>query len=149
MAVRATERSVSTLEYVYQARQIFYYVSDRLNQYEEKFEKDSKKYKDVVHAINHTLWNTPVYNAQMVFVSVQRANAIRIVDKESFNKRLAYLKQAEENLDLLETSITSLYDILGDKGHIKDKFLIELSQKIDSERKLIKGVKESDARRNI
>lgn len=146
MSVRVADRSVSTMEYIFQAHQLVRYITDRLNKYEAKLEKD-KKYKKVFQSINLALWNTPIYNAQMVYSNVQRANNVRIVDKQTLEIRSAYLQNALDNLDLLETSITSLYNEFS--GAIKDKFIVELTQKIDFERKLIKGVRSSDLRRGI
>lgn len=144
MSVRVADRSISTMAYIYQAHQLVQFVSDRLNKYEGKLEKD-KRYKAIFHTINLSLWNTPVYNAQMVYTYVQRANSVRITDQESLATRLAYLKSALDNLDLLETSITTLRNAFGQS--IQDHFLVELSRKIDEERKLIKGVQSSDFKR--
>ena len=132
------------MEYIYQAHQLVQYVADRLNKYEKKLEKD-KKYKDIFRAINLSLWSTPVYNAQMVYTYVQRANSVHVLDRESLDLRSTYLESALNNLNLLETSITTLRNAFG--PDIKDRFLIELSQKIDYERKLIKGVQSSDIKR--
>ena len=136
MSVRVANRNLSTMEYIYQAHQLVQYVADRLNKYEKKLEKD-KKYKDIFRAINLSLWSTPVYNAQMVYTYVQRANSVHVLDRESLDLRSTYLENALNNLNLLETSITTLRNAFG--PDIKDRFLIELSQKIDYERKLIKG----------
>lgn len=79
MSVRVANRNLSTMEYIYQAHQLVQYVADRLNKYEKKLEKD-KKYKDIFRAINLSLWSTPVYNAQMVYTYVQRANSVHVLD---------------------------------------------------------------------
>lgn len=144
MSVRASERGLSTMQYVYDAYSLVRFVSDRLNKYEAKAEKDIK-YKHLAKAINRALWNAPLFNAQQVYINVQRANAVRIVNKTTAEQRLAFLKNAEENLNLLGTSITTLYDQF--RGAIKDKFLIELQKRIEVLQKLIRGVKSSDLRR--
>lgn len=141
MSVIVAKRSVSTVEYVRQAQRIVDILQERLTKYQKKI-NTGVRYRHLAKSTFYPIWNAPLFDAQTVYRQVQLANLTKVTDKESFNKRLTHLDQASQYLKLLESDITTLYTSCS--SVIKDQFLIVLTQAIDKEVALIKGVKASD-----
>ena len=134
MSVRVVDRNLSKMEYVHNAQQIVFLVQERINKYMNKVACD-KRYKAFAKASQYSIWNSPIYHAQMVFQYCQLAYKMR----DSI-KRHDYLSNACQNLDLLESSTQTFYNSF--RAVIKDKFIILLTDKIDRQRSLIKGLEE-------
>lgn len=141
MSVIVAKRSVSTVEYVRQAQRIVDILQERLTKYQKKINA-GVRYRHLAKSTFYSIWNAPLFDAQMVYRQVQLANLTKVTNKESFNKRLTHLDQASQYLKLLESDITTLYTSCS--SVIKDQFLIVLTQAIDKEVALINGVKSSD-----
>ena len=131
MSVRKDKRNLSKMEYVNNAQQILFIVNERINKYVNKVATDIR-YKHFRKWSVHTIWNSPIYHAEQVYKYVLCANKER-----EPNKRLDYLSNANLNLELLESSTETFYHQF--KKVIKDKFIELLTEKIDIEKKLIKG----------
>ena len=131
MSVRKNQRTLSKMEYINNAQSIIYLVSDRINKYINKVATE-KRYKHFLKSSTYSIWNSPIYHSQQVYQYVQLANKER-----DAIKRLDYLSNASRNLDLLESSTQTVYQSF--KRVIKDKFIELLTDKIDFERKLLKG----------
>ena len=133
MSVRVADRSLSRMEYIHNAQQIVFIVTERINKYVNKI-SDKKRYKYFCKHSQFSTWNSPIYHAQMVYNYTLLANRER-----DFNKRLVYLDRANQNLALLETAIQTFYNRF--KKVIKDKFIMLVTDKIDYEYKLLDGCK--------
>lgn len=131
MSVRKDQRTLSKMEYINNAQSIVYLVSDRINKYINKVATE-RRYKHFFKSSTYSIWNSPIYHSQQVYQYVQLANKER-----DTIKRLDYLSNASRNLDLLESSTQTVYQSF--KRVIKDKFIELLTDKIDFERKLLKG----------
>ena len=131
MSVRVADRSLSRMEYIHNAQQIVYIITERINKYVNKL-SDQKRHKYYYKQSQYSIWNAPIYHAQLVFQYVQLANRER-----DCNKRIGYLSKANQNLTLLETAIQTFYNRF--KKIIKDKFIILITDKIDYEYKLLDG----------
>lgn len=131
MSVRVVDRNLSKMEYIHNAQQIVFLCEERIHKYINKISNDIR-YKHLTKSSLYSIWNSPIYHAQMVYQYCQLANKTR-----DTNKRLDYLSNASQNLDLLESSTQTFYKEF--KEIIKDKFIILLTEKIDYERTLIKG----------
>ena len=131
MSVRVADRKTSSMEYIHNAQQMIYIITERINKYVNKI-SDKKRYKFFCKQSQYSVWNAPIYHAQQVYQYVLLANKER-----DCNKRLAYLDSANQNLALLETSIQTFYNQF--KKVIKDKFIMLITEKIDYEYKLLNG----------
>ena len=132
MSVRVADRSLSKMEYVRNAQQMVYLIQERIAKYINKIDKD-KRYKHLSKSSQYSVWNSPIYHAQMIYKYCQIANMMRTPDN-----RLKCLSIASLNLQLLETSIQTFYKSF--KAVIKDKFIELLTDKIDYQKRLIDGV---------
>ena len=131
MSVRVADRSLSKMEYIHNAQQIVFIANERINKYVSKASK-KHKYRQLYKQAQYSVWNAPIYHAQMVYQYCQLANRER-----DFNKRLTYLSNASQNLALLETSLQTFYNTF--KSAIKDKFIMLITEKIDYQYKLLEG----------
>ena len=132
MSVRVPDRSLSKMEYVHNAQKLVFLIAERINKYINKVNKNNK-YKHLSKSSTYSIWNAPIYHAQMVYAYCQNAN-----DKRAFNKRLENLQMASLNLDLLESSLETFYKNF--REVINDKFIELATEKIDFQNALIKGV---------
>lgn len=131
MSVRVADRSLSRMEYVHNAQQILFIATERINKYVNKLcEKKRNKY--YYKQTQYSIWNSPIYYSQLVYNYCQLANKER-----DFNKRVAFLSKANQNLALLESTLQTFYNSF--KRVIKDKFIILITEKIDYQYKLLKG----------
>ena len=131
MSVRVCDRNTSKVEYVYNALQLSNLVNERMTKYANKI-ADSRRYKHFVKSSNYDLWKSPILFAKLVYHYCLCANKMR-----DTNKRLAYLSKASENLLLLKTSVQQFYDL--NRHIIKDKFIILLAEKVETQTKLLGG----------
>ena len=131
MSVRVADRGLSRMEYVHNAQQIVFIVTERINKYINKL-ADKKRRKDFYKRTQYSTWNSPIYHAQMVYQYTLLANRER-----DYNKRLEYLNMSNQNLALLETSLQTFYNRF--RAVIKDKFIMLVTEKIDYEYKLLHG----------
>ena len=123
------------MEYIHNAQQIFNLVKERIIKYINKVSSE-KRYKHFVKSSQYTLWNSPIYYAEKVYVCCQLANKMRNPET-----RLSYLNQASDNLVLLKSSVQTFYDHY--RKIIKEKFVILLAQKVETQERLLKGCKEN------
>ena len=119
------------MEYIHNAQQIVYLVTERINKYINKVASE-KRYKHFTKSATYSIWNPPIYHSQMVYQYCQLANKERNTEK-----RLSFLSNASRNLELLESSVQTFYQSF--KRVVKDKFIELLTNKIDFEKTLIKG----------
>ena len=131
MSVRVSERNQSRCEYVYNALQIANLVNERITKYANKI-ADKKRFKHFVKSHNYTLWNSPIFYAEQVYLNCQRANRTR-----DTNTRKQYLSKASENLKMLENSVQLFYNQY--RSIVKDKFIMLLAERIEYEVKLLAG----------
>lgn len=131
MSVRVADRNLSKMEYIHNAQIILNLTTERINKYVSKISNDAR-YKHFVKSSQYSIWNSPIYHAQMLYQYTQMANKTR-----DTNKRLEYLNNASQNLELLETSLETFYKRF--KAVINDKFIMLITEKIDYEKKLLKG----------
>ena len=131
MSVRVKDRGLSKMEYIHNAQQIVYLVTERINKYINKVASE-KRYKHFTKSATYSIWNPPIYHSQMVYQYCQLANTERNTEK-----RLSFLSDASRNLELLESSVQTFYQSF--KRVVKDKFIELLTNKIDFEKTLIKG----------
>lgn len=133
MSVRVDERNLSKIEYLYNAKQICNLVEERMTKYINKIAND-KRYKHFVKSSQYSIWNSPIYHATMCYNYCRLANKTR----DSI-KRLEFLKNAGDNLDLLETTTQKFYDKY--RSIVKDKYIMLLTDKIDYQKRLLDGCK--------
>ena len=131
MSVRVSDRNQSKVEYIYNAQQMCYLVRDRITKYANKV-ANSTRYKHFTKSSDYSVWNSPIYHAQMVYQYCQLANRER-----DTIKRLDYLSNAGRNLELLETSTQTFYDKY--RKIVKDKFMVLLATHIKYQKDLLKG----------
>lgn len=136
MSVRVADRGQSKMEYVHNAQQIVFLVKERITKYMNKVSND-KRYKAFVKSSTYSVWNSPIYHAQMVYNFCLLFYKERERKMRDTNKLLAYLSNASKNLDLLESSTQTFYDSY--KCIVKDKFINLLTDKIDFQRKILGG----------
>lgn len=134
MSVRVPDRRLSSMEYVHNAQQLVSLVKDRISKYVNKIANE-KRYKTFVKSAQYSVWNSPIYHAQMVYQYCQLAN-----DKtRTSEERLASVEDACRNLRMLETALQTFYDSF--RVVVKDKFIVLATEKIDKEKALLDGVK--------
>lgn len=136
MSVRVADRGQSKMEYVHNAQKLVFLTQERITKYMNKVSSD-KRYKDFVKSSTYSIWNSPLYHAQMVYKYSQLFYKEREKKKRDTNKLLAYLSGANKNLDLLESSTQTFYTQF--RGVIKDKFITLLTIEVDNQRKLLEG----------
>lgn len=133
MSVRVADRGLSRMEYVHNAQTILYIVNERINKYVNKAVAN-KKHKQLVKMSLYSLWNSPIYHAQLVYKYSELAYM-----KRKTTQGLKFLELLSQNLTLLESSLQTFYQSF--RPVIKDKFIILITEKIDYEKKLLKGVR--------
>ena len=131
MSVRVQDRNLSKAEFVYNAQQLVFILTDRLEKYQNKINKN-KRYKELAKSTFYSLWNSPLYHANLVYDYCSLASI-----SDNYNERLQHLSNASKNLKLVERSIETLYN--KNRSVIKDKFIIVITEKIDKQKALIKG----------
>lgn len=131
MSVRVSDRNTSKCEYVYNAFQLSNLVNERMTKYCNKIAND-KRYKHFTKSSYYGIWKSPILFANKVYYYCQCANKMR-----DTNKRLTYLSKASENLTLLKSSVQQFYDLF--KSIVKDKFIMLLAEKIETQTKLLGG----------
>lgn len=134
MSVRVPDRNLSRIEYIYNAQQIVNIVEERITKYINKIAND-KRYKGFTKSAQYSIWNAPIYHAKQVYHFCQLANM-----KRNANIRLEYLNKASDNLELLESATQDFYDKF--RPIIKDKFILLLAEKVEYQKKLLKGCKQ-------
>lgn len=133
MSVRVADRGLSRMEYVHNAQQMLYIITERITKYVNKAVA-SKKHKQLVKMSLYSLWNSPIYHAQLVYKYSELAYM-----KRKTTQGLKFLELLSQNLTLLESSLQSFYQSF--RPVIKDKFIVLITEKIDYEKKLLKGVR--------
>lgn len=133
MSVRVADRNLSRMEYVHNAQQLVLILIERINKYVNKA-ISKKKNKQLIKQTLYSVWNSPIYHAQLVCKYCELAYM-----KRGNITGLDYLDKASQNLTLLESSIQTFYSTF--REVIKDKFIILITEKIDKEKKLLKGVR--------
>ena len=138
MSVRVADRGLSKMEYVHNAQQIVFLVNDRITKYMNKVSND-KRYKDFVKASTYSIWNSPIFHAQLVFKYCEMFYQEKQKNKRDTNILFACLSKANKNLNLLESSTQTFYAKF--ESIVKDKFISLLTSKIDYQRSLLDGCK--------
>lgn len=133
MSVRVADRNLSKMEYIHNAQQIVFILTERINKY-VNLAVAKKKNRQFVKETLKPVWKSPIYHAQLVYKYCELAYM-----KRRTNTGLGYLDNASQNLTLLESSLETFYKSF--RPVIKDKFIILITEKIDKEKKLIKGVR--------
>ena len=133
MSVRVADRNLSRMEYVHNAQQLLFILIDRINKYVNLAVKKKKNKQLIKHTL-YSVWNSPIYHANLVFKQCELAYM-----KRGTKTGLGYLDNASQNLTLLESSLQTFYSTF--RPVIKDKFIILVTEKIDKEKKLLKGVR--------
>ena len=133
MSVRVADRNLSRMEYVHNAQQLVFILIDRINKYVNLAVKKKKNKQLIKHTLI-SVWNSPIYHAQLVYKHCELAYMKRGT-KAGFD----CLDNANQNLSLLESSLQTFYSTF--RPVIKDKFIILVTEKIDKEKKLLKGVR--------
>jgi len=133
VSVRVADRSLSKMEYIHNAQSLLFILVERINKYVNKA-VSKKKNKQFVKQSLRSVWNSPIYHAQLVYKYCELAYMKR--DTET---GLGYLDNASQNLTLLESSIETFYQTF--RKVIKDQFIILVTEKIDKQKKLLKGVR--------
>lgn len=122
------------MEYVHNARQLHFLISDRISGYAKKAEKEHR-FRHFVRSVNYYTWNSPIFLSQMVYQYCCLANGER-----DPIKRLGYLNKASQNLTLLEIALQNMYSRF--RSLVKPVFITMATDKIDFEKKLLVGCKE-------
>ena len=121
------------MEYVHNAQQILFITTDRINKYVNLATKNNK-YKHLIKSTLYPIWNSPIYHAQLIYKYSELAYM-----KRRTNDGPIYLDKTVQNLTLFESSLQTFYSSF--RKVIKDKFIILITEKIDKEKKLLKGVR--------
>lgn len=140
MSVRVADRGMSKMEYVHNAQQIVFLVTERITKYMNKVSND-KRYKMFVKSSTYSVWNSPIFHAQLVYKYCELFYREKLKNKRDTNKMLDYLSRASNNLDLLESSTQTFYNSY--KSVVKDKFIMLLTDKVDYQKSLINGCKKA------
>ena len=133
MSVRVADRNLSRMEYIHNAQQIVFITTERITKY-VNLAVSKKKHRQLVKDTLKDIWRTPIYHAQKVYEYTQLAYM-----KRRTSAGLDYLNNASQNLTLLESSLETFYSKF--RPVIKDQFIILVTEKIDKERKLLRGVR--------
>lgn len=133
MSVRVADRNLSRMEYVHNSQQIVFILTERINKY-VNLAIHKRKNRQLIKQSLYSVWNSPIYHAQLVYKYCELAYMKRGTITE-----LGYLDNASQNLALLESSIETFYKTF--RPVIKDKFIVLITEKIDYQKKLLKGVR--------
>ena len=133
MSVRVADRNLSRMEYVHNSQQIVFILTERINKY-VNLAIHKRKNRQLIKQSLYSVWNSPIYHAQLVYKYCELAYM-----KRGTITGLGYLDNASQNLALLESSIETFYKTF--RPVIKDKFIVLITEKIDYQKKLLKGVR--------